>query len=330
MVDRKKFIKLAAWGASGLFINTGLSHPITPKGASQRRNKIRFGIISDLHYDLMHDGERRAQQFIDTMNDEAPDFIIQLGDFCVPKPENDRLLEIWDQFRGESYHVLGNHDTDGGYNKEQTLSYWRMPARFYSFEKNGFHFVVLDGNEKSETKTINGYPRTIASEQQEWLKTDLRKTSLPCVIFCHQGLDNSNNGLDNGMEIRYLLEQINHEAGFKKVLLVFSGHHHLNYHNEINGIHYVQINSASYYWVGEEYRAEDLPDPIYNAHPILRHTLVYEDPIWAVVTIDSVENIIINGSESSLESNNLKNSGIDLHKDVYPISTKIDSRKLRY
>ncbi|MFD1768334.1 metallophosphoesterase family protein [Sphingobacterium suaedae] len=330
MINRKKFIRLGAWGVSSLFVTATLSNSIVATNRSNKKTKVRFGIISDLHYDLMHDGEQRAQQFITTMKNELPDFIIQLGDFCVPKPENKKLLEIWNQFRGDAFHVLGNHDTDGGYSAEQTLTFWQMPARYYSFDKNGFHFVVLDGNEKSETNKISGYPRTIASEQRQWLKTDLQKTNLPCVIFCHQGLDNTDNGLDNGMEIRYLLEQINRNAGFKKVLLVCSGHHHLNYHNEINGIHYVQINSASYYWAGEDYTGSGLPDSVYRTHPILKHTLIYKDPIWAVITIDMEKNIEIDGSESSLAGPDLAHSGIDQQKSVYPITAKIDSRKLRY
>ncbi|NIP96728.1 MAG: alkaline phosphatase, partial [Akkermansiaceae bacterium] len=49
---------------------------------------------------------------------------------------------------GPRYHVIGNHDTDGGYQREQTVAWWKMTARYYSFDHAGTHFVVLDGNDR--------------------------------------------------------------------------------------------------------------------------------------------------------------------------------------
>lgn len=132
------------------------------------------------------------------------------------------------------------------------------------------------------------------------------------------------------MEVRYLLEQINQEAGFKKVILVLTGHHHMNYHNEINGIHYVQINSSSYYWAGEDFKSTAFSNEFYKKHGILRYTLVYEDPIWAVVSLDRKQQIQIQGKKTKMAGVPLKEAGIDIYKDVYPISSEIDSRKLNY
>jgi hypothetical protein len=43
--------------------------------------------------------------------------------------------------------VLGNHDTDGGFKREETLDYWKSPARYFSRDEHGLHVVVLDGND---------------------------------------------------------------------------------------------------------------------------------------------------------------------------------------
>ncbi|MCY4778102.1 metallophosphoesterase [Sphingobacterium sp. UT-1RO-CII-1] len=331
MVNRRKFIQLGALGASSIFAKETLAtNTFLSEERQLKTNKIKFAIITDLHYDLMHDSDRRAKVFVDAMKQQQPDFIIQLGDFCMPKTENQKLMDVWNTMPGEKYHVLGNHDTDHGHTKEQALAFWGAPAPYYSFDRGDFHFVILDGNEKSLTKELSGYPRTIEKKQLNWLKEDLRKTKLRTVIFCHQGFDNTINGLDNGMEVRYLLEQINKEAGFKKVILVFSGHHHMNYHNEINGIHYVQINSASYYWAGGDYQSKAFEQEFYKKHSILKHTLVYQDPIWAVVTLDGKNNIQIEGKETQMVGVPLEKTEIDIHKDVYPITSKIDSRKIRY
>lgn len=331
MINRKKFLEMGTLGLSGLLVSPSFAASVHGIGIDENANKktIKFGIITDLHYDLMHDSDRRAQLFIDAMNTEEPDFIISLGDFCVPKPSNQNLTAIWAKFKGKKHFVLGNHDTDGGFTKEQALAFWGAEKPYYSFDDKGFHFVVLDGNEKDPQKKISGYPRTIGKEQLNWLKEDLRRTKLHTIIFCHQGLENSINGLDNGMEVRYLFEQINTEAGFNKVILVLTGHHHLNYHNKINDIHYVQINSASYYWAGENFESKAFDVEFYQNHSILKRTLVYQDPIWAMVTIDQ-KHININGTETEMAGIPLDQSGIDIYKDVYPISSRIDSRQLSY
>ena len=332
MINRKKFIQLGGLGIGGLFVNKSLaSVPIAAaKDNVLKTDKVKFGVIADLHHDLMHDGARRAKLFIDAMKRENPDFIISLGDFCFPKVENKELMDIWSGFTGERHFVIGNHDTDGGFTKKQVTDFWNSPAPYYSFDKQGFHFVILDGNEKSQTKKIEGYPRSISQQQLEWLKKDIGSTKNRVIIFCHQGLDNDDGGLENGMAVRYLLEQLNIEAGFNKILLVLTGHHHLNYHNEINGIHYVQINSASYYWAGDTFESKAFDGEFYKKHNILRRTLVYQDPIWATVSIDHKKNIHIQGAETTMAGIPLSQVGIDIHKDVYPISSKIDNRHLRY
>lgn len=331
MISRKKFIQVGALAASSFLASKSLAaSTFYGEGSVMKSKKIKFAVISDLHYDLMHDSDRRANVFVDAMKEERPDFVIQLGDFCMPKPENKKLMDVWNTIPAEKHYVLGNHDTDHGHTKEEALAFWGASERYYSFDKNGFHFVILDGNEKSETKELTGYPRTIGREQLTWLKEDLLKTKLKTVVFCHQGLENTINGLDNGMEVRYLFEQINKEADFKKVILVFSGHHHMNYHNEINGIHYVQINSASYYWAGEDFQSKAFDDEFYKKHGILKKTLVYQDPIWAVISIDDKKHIQIKGTETVMAGVPLEKSGIDIYKDVYPITSKIDSRKIKY
>lgn len=345
MINRKKFLKIGTLGLSSLFAPAAFTHARTisnlnpkatedalsaaPKQSRTKQQSLTFGIIADLHYDLMHDGDRRAQLFIDAMNKEQPDFIISLGDFCMPKPANTKLMTIWAQFKGKKHYVLGNHDTDGGFTKQQALTFWEAEKPYYSFDDKGLHFVVLDGNEKDPNNKVEGYPRTIGQEQLHWLKQDLQQTKLRTVIFCHQGLENTMSGIDNGMQVRYLLEQINTESGFNKVILVLTGHHHLNYHNEINGIHYVQINSSSYYWAGETFESKAFDETFYKNHGILKRTLVYKDPIWALVSIGK-KDITIRGTETVMAGTPLNQTGIDVYKDVYPISSKIDSRHLTY
>lgn len=98
----------------------------------------------------MHDADERLETFIDGMNREKVDFVIQLGDFCRPYPKNETFLDIWNRFDGPGHHVLGNHDMDGGFIREETLAFWGTKGKYRSFDLGGYHLVVLDGNDKKE------------------------------------------------------------------------------------------------------------------------------------------------------------------------------------
>ena len=139
---------------------------------------VRFGIVADIHKDVMHDADERLTRFIDRMQEVKPDFILQLGDFCTPAPQNRQFLAIWDRFRGPRHHVLGNHDMDGdqtkgpdkkyNFTREETMAYWGMPARYYSFDLGGLHFVILDGNDPGPEQ--KPYYHYLGDEQLTWLE----------------------------------------------------------------------------------------------------------------------------------------------------------------
>ncbi|MEM7385186.1 MAG: metallophosphoesterase [Verrucomicrobiota bacterium] len=247
---------------------------------------LRFGLIADVHKDIMHDADARLKVFIDRMTEAKVDFIVQLGDFCIPKEENQGFLDIWNEFSGPRYHVLGNHDTDGGYRREQTVGWWEMPDRYYAFDRGGVHFVVLDGNDRPENHA-GGYPRFMAADQLAWLRKDLAGTRLPTVVFSHQSLEREKKGgVQNGGEVRKVLEAANQQAGTRKVMACFSGHHHRDYVRQINNIVYPQINSASYHWVGSAFQKIRYSEAIDKSFPMIKNTVPYKDALFALVTVD--------------------------------------------
>lgn len=169
-----------------------------------------------------------------------------------------------------------------------------MNNRYYSFDKGDFHFVILDPNniydgEKYipyENGNYFGYGEKVSyvdPEQVEWLKKDLQATDKRCIIFSHQSFECSSQ---NREEIRKIFEDENLRAGYKKVAVAFSGHDHTNYMKEINGIAYIQINSASNQWVGEKYACpERFSDEINQKRPALKYTLPYKDALYGIVTL---------------------------------------------
>lgn len=297
--------------------------------ASERHPSIRIGICADLHQDVMHDGPERLTAFIEDMNVQRPDFIIQLGDFCRPYDANRVILDIWNRFAGPRYHVIGNHDTDGGFTRDQVVSFWKAAGKYYSFDRKGYHFVILDGNEKNPSPDRPpGYARYISEEQLQWLDADLEKTVLPVIVFCHQGLDNDIGGIENGTQSRLILERANTKAGFRKVQIVFSGHHHQDYHNVINGIHYMQINSMSYQWLGEKYQHIRYSEAVDRLHPNIKETVPYRDPLWAMVNISQDGTLVLHGKKSVFVGPSPTELGMPVYEQGYPVVPMISDRKL--
>ncbi|PSL23853.1 metallophosphoesterase family protein [Dyadobacter jiangsuensis] len=291
--------------------------------------RIRFGICADLHNDLVPDGEQRLSAFIETMNDQKPDFIIQMGDFCMPKESNRPLMAIWDRFSGPKYHVIGNHETDGGFNHRQVVDFWQAKGTHYAYDAGGYHFVVLNGNEKNPNNASKGYPRYIGQEQRKWLAEDLAGTKLPTIIFCHQGIDNDLGGIEEAAAVRRIFEKANEQAGFTKVRMVFSGHHHQDYHNLINGIHYVQINSMSYFWAGESRNKTSYDESLLKKYPHLRSMLRYKEPIWALVTIYADGSAEVAGKQSGFMDATPSQVRLTEEESVYPVVPFISTRRFR-
>jgi len=183
--------------------------------------------------------------------------LIELGDLkdvsnpvseCLTLEYIETIEKIFAKFNGPRYHVLGNHDMDC-ISKEQFLSHTENTGipknkKFYSFEKNGLHFIVLDANYTSkglDYKRVNfeWSDTNIPQIEIDWLKKDLLSTKKAVIVYTHQLLD-GNNGphvINNASIIRQMLKN----SG--KVLAVFQGHMHKGRYRKINKIHYYTLKA---------------------------------------------------------------------------------------
>ncbi len=323
-MKRRQFIQTAIGGG------TLLVFPMSLKALSQsQKENLKFGVCADVHKDIMHDSDIRLQTFISKASERDLDFIIQLGDFCRPYEYNREFLSIWNSYDGDKYHVIGNHEMDGGFSRKQVIDFWDIPKQFYSVDNNGFHIVVLDGNDKNLSKDkASGYARFIGEKQMEWLKSDLLSTKLPCLIFSHQTLENNDDGIENRQEIRELFEAENERSGFNKIMACFSGHHHTDYVAEINDIYYIQINSMSYEWLGEKYQTIRYSEEIDKEFPYIKYTVPYKDPLFAFVEISN-KNINIEGVKSSFVGLSPKELGCPERPENKRAIPEIANRKLK-
>ena len=227
IIPRRRFLRdsAAACGTS-LFMIPQLASLAGSEPIKEENRLVRFGVMTDVHKDVIHDADQRLEVFINRMTQLRPDFVIQLGDFCIPIPENQAFLEIWKRFDGPRYHVLGNHDMDGdgkhrpdkayAFTPEETMAFLGMKKRYHSFDVQGVHFIVLDSNEKGPEQ--KPYYRYVLEQQAEWLRQDLAATPFPTVVFIHHSLEREVDGVANQSSIRSILEQSKLNSGEAKVI----------------------------------------------------------------------------------------------------------------
>ena len=266
----------------------------------KKYDTIKIGMCSDVHLPTMHDSEYRIKTFIDSMKIADPDFIIELGDLGTPADKYAGYFDIWNSFPGDKFHVIGNHEMDGGYSRQDAVQYRNMENSYYSFDKNRFHFIVLDGNDPKD-ENAKGYKQYIGTKQFNWLKQELTRSKYPIVIFSHQGLvlyhsgDGEDYGVENSLQIRKLLETHNNQNPKTKVIACFNGHTHNDYAENINGIWYITINSMSYKWLGEDFEHIRYSPEVDKNFKWIKYTGPYKEPLFTIVEISTKGYIKIYG-----------------------------------
>jgi 3',5'-cyclic-AMP phosphodiesterase len=272
--SRRDFLKASSVSLLSLTI------PDSMLGLFTSVEKLKIGLISDLHVDVIHDGKERLQIFLDQMQLEKPDALIQMGDFAIPKSENFELIQSFNSAHPRAYHVLGNHDMDEEFSREDAAKAFGMPSFYYSTELGSIQLIVLDGNDPGGPTKQGIYDSYIGPSQQAWLVNELEKAHKPVLVVSHQPFAGI-YPIVNSLEIQTILSRFS-----SKILLAINGHAHVDQHIEVDGVHYVHINSSSYYWVGEKLKHQSLSSEIHENHPSLQFTCPYLDPLFALLTID--------------------------------------------
>jgi len=216
---------------------------------------LRFGLMTDLHYaDKPAAGTRYYRESLDKLTEAAAemkaakvDFVAELGDLIDAADSvelEQRYLatinRVFETTSPERHYVLGNHCVDT-LTKQEFLGGVERERSYYSFDRGGFHFVVLDAcfredGEPYQRRNFHWTDANVPPAELEWLQHDLQQTPLRTIILAHQRLDVSNShGVKNAAAVRQTLES----SG--KVLAAFQGHSHRNDLNEIAGIHYCTL-----------------------------------------------------------------------------------------
>jgi 3',5'-cyclic AMP phosphodiesterase CpdA len=271
---------------------------------ADRKRAVRFAHLTDIHVQPERGAAeglgaclRHAQGLKD-----APAFILTGGDGVMDvfdagaeraKVQADLWRRVW---RAENSlpveHCIGNHDVWGwgnkgkgtagdepGWGKQWALDLYGLSRRYRSFDKAGWHFVVLDSVFPNPADKDSPYKARLDDEQFDWLERDLSAVApaTPVLVLTHIPIlcvcaffdgDNAKTGdwivpgawmhID-AKRIRTLFDK------HPNVKLCLSGHEHLWDRVQYNGVTYV-CNGAvcgnwwkgSYHETPEGYGVVDL------------------------------------------------------------------------
>lgn len=233
-------------------------------------NTVKFGVFADPQYcDCETTLNRYYKKAADKLkscidlynqNDEL-EFIVGLGDLVDKDLKSfHKVAEILEHANKKVYLIAGNHDLEVEKHQYQQV-YERLGLnenRYYSFSREGWHFLFLDGNDitwhsddpqilqqaRQMTQALkdDGRPNYhefnggIGQQQLEWIRNQLEfasQNNLKKIIFCHYPLlPESRYTLWNSYELIDLLEQCGAD-------LWMNGHHHDGNYEKRNGIHYI-------------------------------------------------------------------------------------------
>ena len=200
-IDRRGFLKCMAWAGTGavcvieggVLKSAALASHLGKDKMSAKAGELTFAQISDSHMGFNKpanpDVVATLKAAVDKINalPHPPEFILHTGDIThLSTPEQfDTVDQILKATGKEVFFVPGEHDVlnDDGAMFRERYSKQSKAGGWYSFDKNGAHFIGL-------VNVLNlkaGGLGTLGQEQLAWLEDDLRavKHSTPIVVFAH-------------------------------------------------------------------------------------------------------------------------------------------------
>lgn len=275
---------------------------------------MKFLVFSDLHHnrDLFLSGTAEdVRAFQRRAVEQECDFIIHCGDFSFGDPTDLPLIREYNAFSVPSYHTLGNHDADRT-PFPQMLEHLGLENNYYYFDVKGYRIIVLDAcyhfdGEQYYHFTSENDPapkpqepfesEIVPPEELVWLEETIALAEGPCIVLSHHSFEREYGGVKNYDSVRKIINEANRRKPHS-VLLCLNGHYHIDHLRLLDNVLYFDVNSVKYYWVGG--KGHDFyPEELCRGFSRQRHTLTYNDPLCAVVTIEGTH-IKIEGAESSL------------------------------
>jgi len=272
---------------------------------------MKFLLFSDLHHfpgDLMCGSDDQLDAILARAEAAGVDFIIHAGDFChgaSVSPETPAFIEKYNNFHIPTYHVLGNHDADFT-PLDEMLQRYRMPAPYYYFDCKGYRFIALDtnwfwdGERYAHCEMRNYFGKKeqkycLPPEEIEWLKKTIDESPYPCVILSHDSIEREAVGAYNRAQVKEIINAANRKKPHS-VFFCINGHYHRDHIRILDNICYFDVCSVGYDWLTVPHN--HFPDELCRQYADMPHSLVWNDPLSCIVTLEGTT-ITIEGMESS-------------------------------
>ncbi len=212
-ITRKQFLSIAgvaALSAASACASSKTSATSAPATTLKKR-AMRIAHLTDFHAMPMGDAPqsmRDALRHAQAQADPA-DILINTGDCVMDSLETtkDMAEAQWDTFNSimkeewklPVYHCIGNHDVWGWgsptpdkqsdllYGKGMAIKQLGLSERYYSFDRAGWHFTVLDSTYQAESGSQYAYIGKLDDAQFDWLEDDIKAVDAgkPICIISH-------------------------------------------------------------------------------------------------------------------------------------------------
>jgi len=208
ILTRRELLVSSAAGAAAL----ALAPATALSAATPREPVLRFAHLTDIHVKPegeIPDGMAKALRHAQAQSGKI-DFILQGGDAIMDalKVDFDRTkaqFDLWNRILADECklpveHVIGNHDIFGWdkakskatgaepqYGKKWAMEMFQLEKPYRSFDRGGWHFVILDSVQQPAEGKTGTYVAGIDDEQFEWLAGDLAATpaTTPIIVASH-------------------------------------------------------------------------------------------------------------------------------------------------
>ena len=310
---RRGFLKDGALSAISL-ATAGLPAPALAE--DEKGEGVRFLAFADIHYDPSGFWPHASREWLDRVLERAiaskVDFVMSLGDltFGPQRREVRDYVAYYNAFRSvKTYHTYGNHEYES-VTPEELDEVYGLKSGYYSFDRGGFRFVVLDPHwylkdgkycrfskrcSYKELVKLKIPERILPPMQMEWLRQTIMGSPFPCVVFSHESIERGRSGIDNRAEIRALFAEANARRP-GTVRLAINGHEHKDYFRMLDGVAYLDLNSASYDIAGNH---TAYPEEFRQRCKSAGFTITWNDPISAVITLTRSGGLKIDGMKST-------------------------------
>ncbi|MBC7902117.1 MAG: metallophosphoesterase [Gemmatimonadaceae bacterium] len=272
-------------GGAGAIITAASMSPFDGVFAAPKKKTIRFAHITDIHVKAEKVAEAGMAAALARIAGERNkfDFVINTGDciwdaLAVDKEKTKAQWALYQkilaaQNKHEIHHAIGNHDVWGWFIKEKSgedqdrlygkqwaIDELKMPGRFYSFQKDLWHFMVLDS---TQLNPAGGYIGQLDEDQFSWLSGELAKvppahhvcivSHIPILSIC-AGLFFDKTEANGDLKIQ---RNLMHSDFFRikklfsqypQVKVCISGHIHLQDEVDYLGVKYFCNGAVSGNW----------------------------------------------------------------------------------